>query len=665
MVKLVAARIQNFRSIDDTGVFKIADTTCLVGKNEAGKTAILQALEVVNSYSGNNEYNRLREYPRRFYKEYAARHDGEEATVATTDWELDDADKKAIEDELGAGCLPKPTITISKSYGSAGTDWETHFDEAVAIKFMVDQANLDAAEQSVVESCSTAIELVTKLDGRSGNTTKHIELLSQLQGYPDADPESRAIEILGDRLPLFLYFSHYNRMSGKISVARLKKDIENETVSEGDSVFLDFLEFAETNVEQLESIQNSEDLIANVEAASNIITDRIFEFWSQNNSLSVEFKPYEGRLQDDPPFNSGTVMEARVENALHRVSVPFSERSAGFIWFFSFLVRFAKVSKEHDNIIILLDEPGLTLHAKAQADLLRFFDEKLKPHHQVIYTTHSPFMVPTDDIMSVRTVEDVIVPVGDDSSSTGPNKFKSIGTKVGDDVLSTDKDTIFPLQGALGYEITQSLFVGKHTLLVEGPSDVLYLQAASAALKAANRIGLDSQWTICPTGGIDKVSAFISLFGGNKLDIAVLTDYATGQKRKVERLRESELLKEGRVYTIADFCEKEEGDIEDMFSPSLFASIVSAAYGLPDEHLLTAETLEDADNATIRQVAKAEAYFRLLPDEIENFDHFAPSSWLIQHPEVLSSSDSEVLETLARFEALFETFNPLLEQVSD
>ena len=76
------------------------------------------------------------------------------------------------------------------------------------------------------------------------------------------------------------------------------------------------------------------------------------------------------------------------------MSVPFSERSAGFIWFFSFLVKFAQVRKGGGSLILLLDEPGLTLHGKAQADLLRYFGEKLAPKHQVIFTTHSPFMVP-------------------------------------------------------------------------------------------------------------------------------------------------------------------------------------------------------------------------------------------------------------------------------
>lgn len=130
-------------------------------------------------------------------------------------------------------------------------------------------------------------------------------------------------------------------------------------------------------------------------------------------------------------------------------------------------------------MILLLDEPGLTLHGKAQADLLRFLAEKLAPHHQIVYSTHSPFMVPADDLASVRVVEDQV-----DRSRP---RAVPLGTKVRDDVLTRDPDTLFPLQGALGYEITQSLFVGANTLLVEGPGDILYLQALSDALVRRGR----------------------------------------------------------------------------------------------------------------------------------------------------------------------------------
>ena len=96
---------------------------------------------------------------------------------------------------------------------------------------------------------------------------------------------------------------------------------------------------------------------------------------------------------------------------------------------------------DESPVVLLLDERGLTLHGKAQADLLRFFREKLAPHHQMIYSTDSPFMVPADELVSVRIVEDQV-------NTRGPRRIP-IGTKVRDDVLTRDPDTLFPLQGAL------------------------------------------------------------------------------------------------------------------------------------------------------------------------------------------------------------------------
>jgi hypothetical protein len=189
-------------------------------------------------------------------------------------------------------------------------------------------------------------------------------------------------------------------------------------------------------------------------------------------------------------------------------------------------------------------------------------------------------MVAPDKLMSARIVEDQVEMKG--------QRRISNGTKVREDVLSNDPDTLFPLQGALGYEITQTLFIGKHTLLVEGASDILYLQALSDALRSRKRVGLDPRWTMCPTGGIGNVRAFVSLFGGNKLDITVLADQTKKDAKKLEELRKSAILRAGRVFTISDFTGKEESDIEDLFEAEVFVSIVNDAYELPGSHRLSA-----------------------------------------------------------------------------
>ena len=260
-------------------------------------------------------------------------------------------------------------------------------------------------------------------------------------------------------------------------------------------------------------------------------------------------------------------------------------------------------------------------------------------------------MVPADKLLRVRIVEDLV--------EVSDKRRVPIGTKVREDVLTTDPDTLFPLQGALGYEITQTLFIGKHTLLVEGVSDILYLQCLSYALKSRKRDHLDERWTICPSGGIGNVRGFVSLFGGNKLDVAVLADQTKKDLKKIEELRRSEILKSGRVWTISDFTGKAESDIEDLFAPELFVSIVNAAYQLPTSRALTPASLEAAD-PSVRLVQKTEAAFRVLPDTFPTYDHFTPAAWLTRNLTVLDGDSGPIGSTLNRAEKLFSALNAAL-----
>ena len=141
------------------------------------------------------------------------------------------------------------------------------------------------------------------------------------------------------------------------------------------------------------------------------------------------------RNQDPSPFNDGWIFSTRIVNERHRASVNFDERSSGFIWFFSFLIWFSQMKENYaDKLVVLLDEPGLTLHGKAQQDLLRYIREKLQPEYQVIYTTHSPFMLDVENIFSLRTVEDVV------KREIVNNDLKEeiLGTKVGERILSRE-----------------------------------------------------------------------------------------------------------------------------------------------------------------------------------------------------------------------------------
>ncbi len=653
-MKLKKARVQNFRSIEDTTEFDINDLTCLVGKNEAGKTAVLQAIEAQRPYSkASASYDVTKEYPRRFVTQFDQRHPDEEAIVCTTTWELTLKDKLSLSVEFGNGYLTGDTVTITSGYGFEGSRWAISIDEQKAIDHLLSKFKLDASERNVLNKATTSKELFEALKALQ-RTEKQEALFQQISKYRDHSIYTKSLDILAATTPTFIYISHYDRMAGQISVEQLIQQKANKTIAKEDEIFLSLLNLAGTSLDDLKDSTQYEELKAKCEAASNSITEKIFQYWSQNDALEVHIDFSQGRSEDPAPFNAGTVVRARVWNGNHRASVPFSERSAGFVWFFSFLVKFAEIRNNVGNVIILLDEPGLTLHGKAQSDLLKYIENELLPYHQVIFSTHSPFLVPAHRLADVRIVEDVL------EYKKGQNRPIVHGTKVLKDVLETDKDTLFPLQGAMGYDICQSLFVGRHTILVEGPSDILYLQALSSALKRRNRVSLDPRWTLCPSGGIDKMQTFISLFAGNHLDVAVLTDQGRGEKAKIERLKRSEILRAGWAYSIADFVKQDEGDVEDIFELSIYVEILNAAFALSSKDKLDPAKLESADASTARLVKKAEAAFRTMGVKAPNFDHFTPSEWLLRNPSFLDEKSEAIEKTLDKAEEIIKTFNKLL-----
>ena len=125
------------------------------------------------------------------------------------------------------------------------------------------------------------------------------------------------------------------------------------------------------------------------------------------------------------------VLDIRVKNKRSGVSLPLKNRSKGFNWFFSFLVWFKKIQEDKkSNYILLLDEPGLNLHAAAQANLLHFLED-LSADYQIVYTTHSPFMIESDKLQKVRTVLET-----------------ENGSLISESIQEKDPNTLFPLQPA-------------------------------------------------------------------------------------------------------------------------------------------------------------------------------------------------------------------------
>lgn len=643
-MKLRTVRITNYKSIEDSDLFSVGDLTCLAGKNESGKTALLQALRRLNPVEMSERgFDHTMEFPRSRLHEA----DGSDQRVLDTTWELADDDVVAVEKVLGPGSLPDRTIRIAKGYESLQHIWTVQIDEAKVIADLItrgEELTGPAAER--VGECKSVKEL-RALVARQGDksTIGERALISLLDEFRDGSPQKAAIDILSALLPRFLYFPTYEAMPGRVGVEDLiRRRDEGTEITQPDRIFLALLSLAGTSLEEVRDQELSEALIAKLEGVSNYISRAIFTYWSQNRHLKVRFD-YREALPDDP--EDGHVFLTRVENTRHGVTVGFDERSAGFVWFFSFLVWFSEAEKEYgDRLVILLDEPGLSLHGTAQADLLRYIKERLLPKHQVIYTTHSPFMIDAGDLLTVRTVEDV---VGRDDAI--------LGTKVGDRVLSSDPDTIFPLRAVLGYDLTQTLFVGEHTLLVEGPSDLLYLTWASQELEARGRTSLDPRWTICPTGGLDKIATFVALFGANSLHVAVLTDFHTGDKAKVRTLRASQILRSGHVFSAETYTGSPEADIEDMLGRDFYAGLLAATYSLDAGAQLPAFKPDDAPALVVEECAR---HMATLPPPVAEYSHFGPAAYLVANWPDLRSTLPGDDAALDRFESFFADVNALL-----
>ncbi len=652
-MQLQRVRITNFRSVEDSEGFNVDTVTCLVGKNEAGKSAVLLALAALNSSDATPvTLDRERDYPRRHLVHYGKIHQNEDAIVVRTTWELDDSEIQDINSDIGENVLSSGKVDVIRRYNQ-DIEVSAQLSHEAVVEYLLSNLKLDESQRSALESVGTMDELTVILENLQSSDGNN----KQLENYltEDGGIAGRVQKYVVNALPKFMYVSSYDRMDGAIQIEATKNRIENEANNvdryRGERLFVDFLEYAGVPLDSIINEPRFEVFNAKLQAASTNITDQILEFWSQNPDLDVEVRIDAARPEDPEPFNRGTIARARIKNNLHRVDTPFSERSAGFVWFFSFLVKFAQVAKAGDPIILLLDEPGLSLHGKAQSDLLRFIDDKLAPSHQVIYSTHSPFMITPNKLERVRIVEDRV-----DRTKT---PVKSYGTRVSEEFLEVESDTLFPLQGALGYEAVQTLFVGEYTLLVEGPSDILYLQALSNALGSLGRTKLDPRWIICPAGGIDKMMPFISLFSGKGLRIAVLTDFAHGVKSKVERMRNTNILMSNHLFTFADFTDKSEADIEDIFEPDVYAEIVNHGFKLQAPHCITKEKLNE-NRSTTRLVKKVEALFRTMPDSIAEFDHYTPAAWLIRNPEILVTESQGTDQTLSVAENIFKTLNKIL-----
>ncbi len=564
-MRLTTVQVRRFRNILDSNPIAVQDdVTCLVGKNESGKTAILEALYRLKPIY-RETFHDIDDYPRWLLADHRRSGEIEKASPVEATFVLEQVDVDAIEGVVGSGLVSVGSkLIVRRDYANELQINLPEINERPAVQRMLDETNLPDGLRSILGDQPTVADLANRLveietatpriDKSSEQAVKKLEESIRTQ-FPDG--VAAALEgVIAQRMPSFLYFSEYSQLQGKVDLEHLFDDSSELDPSQLTARSL--LRLAHADNRSLLAL-DYEERRSELEAAANRLTQEVARYWTQSSDLKVDIDV------EMAPSASGQVakyLQIRVEDLRHGFSNRFDQRSSGFRWFFSFLAAFHEFESQKDRVVILLDEPALELHPRAQRDFLRFINERLAPRHQVFYTTHSPFMIEPERLERVRMVED---------------KGRGVGAVVSADVLTADADSFFPLQAALGYDIAQSVFSRPDSLLVQKTSDYTYLTVLSDHLRQFGREHLNGRWQILPAGGLANIPAVVALTG-RQMGVTVLVESDGGSEKLVE-LAKAGFLKTKRLVTVAEVTGAARADVEDLFEVDDYLALYNQAFG--------------------------------------------------------------------------------------
>jgi hypothetical protein len=472
-VKLEAFRVQNYKRIEDTGWVTCHDLGVLVGKNEAGKSAVLRGLSKINP-SDEEPYDGLREFPRHRYTSEFASQDWPVASIQLRLDEDDRANLGNIAPELADVTTAEVTRRYSGHYLIGFTpDSETrNVTKPVAVNAAEEaRKHLSAAIapdgrgeelRQIKERANAAIQQrVSELPEHSEITVVQAEALLQAVTQfineawqqdclaPAAEPLHGLHELTGAtarhvearrwivaNMPQFIYFDRYDVLDSAIHIPAFLQQLASTPHAPRVRTTHCLMRNVGLDLKLLNQLGQHQPGSAEDDQVRRQIDERAIRTSSASQAMTREFA--EWWLQRRHTFRyqvDGQYMRVWVSDDLNPSEIELDQRSAGMQYFFSFfLVFLVEAEDAHVNSILLLDEPGTSLHGTAQAKIVEFL-HKLSEGNQVIYTTHSPFMIDADHLELVR-------PVYEDPS-TGE-------TKISEDVWPRGQGRLVPTAGCSG-----------------------------------------------------------------------------------------------------------------------------------------------------------------------------------------------------------------------
>ncbi len=668
-------RIQNYKKIQDTGWIKCGDITTFVGKNESGKSALFRGLSKINPSDGE-KYDKLKEFPRR---RLTSEFEQKDWPVSSVEFQLENTDIDKLT-EICSVLNNVTSVVVIRYYSNRCT---FQFKSKIDIPCLLVTSYL-----AFLKCCKAEVDNATASEGqgkRLGDIKSNVNavLVSTVQQLEAEKPSSpvgvlvvqQVSDVLASNLneeweqklfqeivnknreyhkiaqitveiseaekwvsknmPQYIYFDRYDVIDSAVYIKTFIKQINDEPANArlrttkclfqhaGLDVkkIHDLDPVGETYTAELERMARERHILMN--SASEAMTEKFKDWWEQRR--------HKFRYDVDGQF-----FRVWVSDNLDSSEIELDQRSAGMQYFFSFyLVFLEEALNAHKNSILLLDEPGLHYHGTAQKKMVEFL-QKISQDNQLLYSTHSPFMIDGDKLLDVRVVYE--------DKKTGH-------TLVSSDVWPKDSDSLFPLQAGLGYALAQTLFYSRYNLVVEGITDYLILKAMNELLATKNMTTLDSDVSIVPSGGVRNMMPLASMLVGNELKLVVLVDGDESGIQKGRQLKERLMID---CLFVNTFIKTKNAEIEDLFTEEFYMGALKEAY--PDNEVQLGENEKSIACIT----KKINQMFERL--NFGNFNKWKVTSVLIDRIQKDSKENKISDNTCRAFERIFIQVNSLLKK---
>ena len=623
-MQLLKFRVTEFRSVLDSGWIDVEDITALIGTNESGKTNILFPLWKLNP-ADDGAINLQDDLPRDKYHEY--RNANPKPTFITAILALDDEERTHLANLTNYNVDSFSTVQVSRNFDGEYTwvfpdvkeDPITSVDELKAVfdqyiqslsaqgevakaetqrrgrvisainlakeclrseKDLTDEATDALEELGKIEISTQSSSSFTKLEELKQLLKEKIEALSE----PSISENSEIKKYLESAMPKYVYYSNYGNLDSQIYLPQVLQNLNRSDLGLKEAAkartlrtLFKFVNLDPTEITQLGVDPQNNPSSEEIERIANKKKEREILLSSASSSFTKAFN--EWWKQGDYTFEfqaDGNFFRIWVSDKIRPEKIELEARSTGLQWFFSFYLVFLVESEaHHQNAVLLLDEPGVTLHPLAQKNLFEFF-ESLGEKNQMIYTTHSPFMVDSDHLERVRSV------YVDKSGKT----VVSANLRAAEQTHGVNQSqSIYPVHAALGLTVSDTLLINCEAILVEGESDQLYLSALKNLLISLGKITPLKDLIFIPTGGVKGIKATSNIIASkaDERPFVIVDGDIPGQKTKKELLADFYAADKDKIIDISEYTSITNGEIEDLFPAERMARIVSKFLPRPVE----------------------------------------------------------------------------------